>query len=49
LPGSKRAWSGFVTFGQGLTNILIWLGIFSPVWIVTGGIVYWRLRARKRA
>ncbi len=50
-PGSvaSAAWSGLVTFGHVLANIFIWIGIFSPVWIVIGGIVYWRRRRKKRA
>jgi len=37
----SSAWNGLVNFGHVLANIFIWLGIFSPVWIVIGGIVYW--------
>ena len=52
-PGSiaRGAWDGIVTFGHVLANIFIWIGIFSPVWIVIGGIVYWwrRRRRKKRA
>ncbi|MFC1847492.1 DUF4349 domain-containing protein [Chloroflexota bacterium] len=44
----SSAWNGLVIFGRGLTNVLIWLGIFSPVWIVIGGIVYWQLRRRRK-
>ncbi|MFC1908817.1 DUF4349 domain-containing protein [Chloroflexota bacterium] len=55
LPGwsagniTSGAWNGLVTFVRVLANILIWLGIFSPVWIVGGGIFYlwWRRRKRK--
>ncbi|MFC2011032.1 DUF4349 domain-containing protein [Chloroflexota bacterium] len=49
-PGSiaSGAWNGLVTFGHVLGNIFIWMGIFSPVWIVVGGIVYWLLRRRRR-
>ena len=45
------AWSGLVTFGRALANIFIWLGIFSPVWIVAGVLVYffWWRRRKKRA
>ena len=46
------AWKGLVTFGHVLANIFIWLGIFSPVWIVIGVIVYfawWRRRKRRAA
>ena len=44
------AWNGLVTFGRALANILIWLGIFSPVWIAIGLILYfawWRRRKRR--
>ena len=45
------AWSGLGTFGHVLANIFIWLGIFSPVWLVIGVILYfawWRRRRKKR-
>jgi len=50
-PGNiaGAAWNGLVIFGHGLVNVLIWIGIFSPVWIVVGGIIYWRRRRKKRA
>lgn len=54
LPGwsagtiASGAWNGLITFGHVLANIFIWLGIFSPVWIVGGGIFYWVRRRRKR-
>ena len=44
---ARDAWSGLVVFGQALADIFIWLGIFSPIWIV-GGVVYWRWRRRKK-
>ncbi|MFC2016249.1 DUF4349 domain-containing protein [Chloroflexota bacterium] len=49
-PGSiaSGAWNGLITFGHVLGNIFIWIAIFSPVWIVVGGIVYWWLRRRRR-
>ena len=57
LPGwsagiiASGAWNGLVTFGHVLVNIFIWIGIFSPVWIVIGVIVYfaWWRRRRKKA
>jgi len=58
LPGwsaggiAGGAWNGLVAFGHGLSSFLIWLGIFSPVWIVIGAIIYfiyWWRRRRKRA
>jgi PKD repeat protein len=51
-PGSvvKSAWNGFSAFGRGFVNVLIWLGIFSPVWIVIGGVIWffsWRRHKKK--
>ncbi|MFH1650850.1 MAG: DUF4349 domain-containing protein [Chloroflexota bacterium] len=54
LPGwnagstAGSAWNGLTVFGQVMANVLIWLGIFSPVWLVIGGIVIWQLRRRRR-
>ncbi len=54
LPGWKAgniassAWNGLVGFGRVLVNIFIWLGIFSPVWIIIGLIIWWLLRRRKK-
>ncbi|MBA7527912.1 hypothetical protein ES705_20092 [subsurface metagenome] len=46
---TTAAWSGLVTFGHVLANVFIWVAIFSPVWIVIGGLVYWFWwRRRKR-
>jgi len=45
---ARTAWNGLVIFGHVLGNILIWLGIFSPVWIVIGGLFYWRIRRRRK-
>jgi len=45
---TSGAWNGLVTLGHVLANIFIWIGIFSPVWIVIGGVVYWRWRRKKR-
>jgi hypothetical protein len=47
------AWNGLITFGRVLADIFIWIGIFSPIWIVVGGIVYgiiyWRRRRSRQA
>jgi len=46
------AWSGLKVFGQVLLNILIWIGIFSPIWIIVGGIAFyfwWRRKKNKAA
>jgi hypothetical protein len=42
------AWNGLAAFGRALASIGIWLGVFSPVWIVGGGIAFWRLRRRSK-
>ncbi len=44
---ADSAWKGLVGFGRVLLNILIWLGIFSPVWIVILVVVFLVVR-RKR-
>ncbi|OGO21271.1 MAG: hypothetical protein A2144_02710 [Chloroflexi bacterium RBG_16_50_9] len=55
LPGwsagnvASSAWHGLATFGRVIADIIIWLGIFSPVWIIIGVILYfawWRRRKR---
>ena len=54
LPGwsagniASSAWNGLVTFGHVLADIFIWVGIFSPVWIIAGGLVYWFWWRRKK-
>jgi len=54
LPGwsagsiTSGAWNGLVTFGHVLADIFIWVGIFSPVWIVIGGIAYWWWRRSRK-
>lgn len=49
-PGNiaRTAWKGLRIFGEVLVNILIWVGIFSPVWIIAGGIGYWMWRRKKK-
>jgi hypothetical protein len=52
-PGSvaSNAWNAFAAFGRGLVNTLIVLGIFSPVWIIIGGIIWlivWRKNKNKK-
>jgi PKD repeat protein len=49
-PGNvaSSAWNGLAVFGRILANIFIWIAIFSPVWIIIGGIVYWLRRRKKR-
>ncbi len=54
LPGwsagsvASSAWNGLITFGQVLGTIAIWVGYFSPVWIIVGVIVYFGYFRRKR-
>jgi len=45
----KSAIRGIVIAGQVLGTIAIWLLIFSPIWGIILGIIYWRLRKRKKA
>jgi PKD repeat protein len=42
-----KAWDGLVVFGRVLVNVLIWLGIFSPVWLIIGGLTIWLIRRKK--
>jgi len=44
----KSAVRGIVIFGQWLGTVAIWLLIFSPVWGAIIGVIYWRLRRKKR-
>ncbi len=45
---SKSAWRGLVGFGRFMGSFVIWLGIFSPVWIIAGGITFWLVRRRRQ-
>ncbi|MFC1977448.1 DUF4349 domain-containing protein [Chloroflexota bacterium] len=45
---ASGAWNGLVTFGHVLANVFIWIGVFSPVWVVIGGILYYYRRRRRR-
>ena len=46
---ARTAWHGLVMFGRVLLNVLIWLGIFSPVWLIGGGItIFFIRRSRKK-
>ncbi len=44
----SSAWNGLKVFGQVLLNALIWVVIFSPVWLAILGFIYWLRRRRKR-
>jgi chitodextrinase len=45
---ARSAWRGFVGFGRFMGGFAIWMGIFSPVWIVIGVIVILIVRRRRR-
>jgi hypothetical protein len=47
---ASGAWNGFLAFGRVVLNIIIWLLVFIPLWVVIGLIVYfawWRRRKKK--
>jgi hypothetical protein len=44
----KSAARGLVTFGKGLADVLIWLVIFSPIWIIILVVVLYFTRWRHR-
>ncbi len=47
---ARTAWRALTMFGKVVLNVLIWVGVFSPVWIIAGGIVIflrWRSRRKK--
>ena len=55
LPGwsagstASSAWNGLSAFGRFLADFFIWVGYFSPLWIVIGIILYfawWRRRKK---
>ena len=57
LPGwdaggiAGAAWNGLVGFFRILANVLIWVGIFIPLWIIIGVILYftwWRKRKKRQ-
>ena len=45
----KSAVRGLAIAGQIIGTIAVWLLIFSPIWGAILGIIYWRLRRRKKA
>lgn len=48
---ATSAWNGLVGFGHFLANLLIWIGYFSPLWIVILVILYfawWRRRKKAK-
>jgi hypothetical protein len=44
---ASTAWKGLISFGRFLVNVLVALGVWSPVWLIGGGIGYWIWRRRK--
>jgi virulence-associated protein VapD len=48
LETIKSALGGLVTFGKALANILIWLLIFSPLWIIIIVVIFLVRRKRKK-
>lgn len=46
---ASGAWSGFASFGRGLFSVAVWIGIFSPLWLIALGIIYWQVRRRRKA
>jgi hypothetical protein len=47
---ARSAWNGFTGFMHFMVNLAIWLGIFSPVWIIILVILYFTVwRKRKKA
>ncbi len=48
---ARSIWNGLVTFGKVIVNIIIGIGIFSPVWIIILVILYfswWRRRKKAK-
>jgi hypothetical protein len=38
---ASSAWNSLLSFGHGLANAFIWIGIYSPVWVIAGGLIFW--------
>ncbi len=49
LETLKSAVNGLIGFGKVLIDIIIWLIIFIPLWVIIGVIVFFVLRRRKKA
>ena len=45
---TRSAWNGLVGFGHVFVDLLIWLGYFSPVWIIAGAIIFFVVRRNKK-
>jgi len=46
---ASRVWNSFVGFNRGIATIFIVLGVYSPVWIVIGVVVYFLRRRKKKS
>lgn len=46
---ASGAWKAMLWLGRGLVTIVIGLAVFSPVWIVIGGAVWWLRRRKTKA
>jgi hypothetical protein len=44
----QSAASGLSSFGRGLLDVLIWIGIFSPIWVVIGIVIFLIVRRKRR-
>ncbi len=44
---ARSAWNGLAMFGRILSDVLIWVLFFSPVWIAGSAIWYWRRRVKR--
>jgi PKD repeat protein len=42
------AWNAVKVFAKVLANVLIWIGIFAPVWIIIGAIIWFCLYMKKK-
>lgn len=49
LETLKSAVNGLIGFGKVLVDIIIWLVIFSPLWIIIGLIIFFVRRQRRKA
>ena len=49
LETLKSAVNGLIGFGKVLIDIIIWLIIFIPLWVIIGVIVFFAIRRRKKA
>ena len=45
---ARSAWNGFSVFGRGLLNFAIWVGIFSPLWIIILAILWFAVWRKKK-